>query len=462
MTKIPKEYRYGWRDPQKYLYKTPRGLDEEVVRKISSLKREPRWMLKKRLEGLKAFLQKPLPDWGPTLEKINFQKLQYYVRPIKKTQRRWEDLPLEIKQTFDKLGIPEAEKKYLAGVEAQYDSEIVYSSLKNRLAKKGVVFVSMEEGLKKYPKLVKRYFSSIVPPTDNKFAALNTAVWSGGSFIYVPTKVKVKIPLQAYFRINAPYFGQFERTLIIAEEESSVHYIEGCTAPLYSTVSLHAAVVEIIVKRKASVRYTTIQNWSRNVYNLVTKRAWVGEGATMEWVDSNIGSAVTMKYPSCILAKEGAFGKLLSLSFASNNQHQDSGGKMIHLASNTRSEIVAKSVVKNGGRATYRGLIHITSGAENCQSSINCDTLILDQKSKASTYPINKIESSTSVVEHEASASQISQEQLFYLASRGISQSQARSTIIAGFIQPIIKKLPLEYAVEFNRLLELEIKEPVG
>jgi Fe-S cluster assembly protein SufB len=461
-TKNLEKYQYGWHDPEKYAYAPPAGINRSIVEQISKLKKEPRWMLEKRLKGLTAFLQKPLPQWGADLSKIDFQKFRYYLKPATREKRRWEDVPAQIKRTFDRLGIPQAEREYLAGVKAQYDSEVIYGSLRKVLAKKGVVFLGMDEGLQKYPDLVKKYFSTLVPVNDNKFAALNTAVWSGGSFIYVPPGVKVQFPLQAYFRINAPYFGQFERTLIIADEGSFVHYLEGCTAPSYSAISLHAAVVEIIVKPKARVRYTTIQNWSHNVYNLVTKRAWVEREGIMEWVDSNLGSGVNMKYPSCILAGERAHGELLSLSFAGRGQHQDSGGKMIHLAPNTTGEIVSKSISKNGGRASYRGLVHILPKAKNCRSSVACDALILDKESRSDTYPLNKIENTSSIIEHEASVYPISQEQLFYLTSRGVPKQQAKSMIIAGFIQPIVKQLPLEYAVELNRLIELEMEGAVG
>jgi Fe-S cluster assembly protein SufB len=461
-TKGLEKYQYGWHDPGKYAYVPPRGISKTIVERISRLKKEPPWMRQKRLAGLAAFFREPLPRWGADLSRIDFQKFRYYLKPAASEKRKWEDVPEQIKKTFDRLGIPQAEREYLAGVKAQYDSEIIYGSLRKTLAKKGVIFLGMDEGLQKYPKLVKKYFSTLVPVDDNKFAALNTAVWSGGSFIYVPPGVKVQFPLQAYFRINAPSFGQFERTLIIADRGSSVHYLEGCTAPSYSTISLHAAVVEIIVKPGAKVRYTTIQNWSHNVYNLVTKRAWVEKEGTMEWVDGNLGSGVTMKYPSCILAGEGARGELLSLAFAGKGQHQDSGGKMIHLAPKTTGKIVSKSVSKNGGRTSYRGLVHILPKAENCHSSVVCDALILDQKSRSDTYPLNKIENTNSTVEHEASVSPISQEQLFYLASRGIPEQQAKSMIINGFIQPIVKQLPLEYAVELNRLIELEMEEAIG
>ncbi len=438
------------------------GLTHQTVVSISRHKSEPKWMLQRRLQALKLFQARALPTWGADLSQLDFSQFRYYRPAPTKPQTRWQDLPPKIRTTFEKLGLPQAEQEALAGIKAQYDSEIIYSSLKQRLARKGVVFVSMEEGVQQYPQLVRQYFGRLVPPQDNKFAALNTAVWSGGSFIYVPPKVKVAIPLQAYFRINSPHFGQFERTLIIADEGSFLHYIEGCTAPTYSSASLHAAVVEIFVKPRARVRYTTIQNWSTNVYNLVTKRAWVEEEAVMEWVDGNLGSKVTMKYPCCILAGPKAHGEMLSLALASHQQHQDTGAKMIHLAPQTSSQIVAKSIAKDGGRTSYRGLVKIAPRAEGARSQISCDALILDPQSRSDTYPLNQIETAKAIVEHEATVSQISQDQLFYLTSRGFDEMRARALIVAGFIQPLVKQLPLEYAVELNRLIELEMEGAVG
>ena len=456
------QYQYGFADPEKYVYKAKPGLDEQVVRQIWQLKQEPDWMLQKRLQGLQIFEQKPLPDWGGDLSQIKFDQIYYYLKPTDKLSRRWEDVPDQIKQTYQKLGIPQAEQKFLAGVKAQYDSEVIYGSLRKQLADQGVIFLSMDEGLKQHPELVKQYFGSVIPPTDNKFAALNTAVWSGGSFIYVPPNVTVKLPLQAYFRINAKNIGQFERTLIIADQNSFVHYVEGCSAPVYSDQSLHAAVVEIIVKPGARVRYTTVQNWSKDVYNLVTKRARVEEQAVMEWVDFNGGSRLTMKYPSVYLAGKGAHGEILSLAMAGSQQHQDAGAKAIHIAPHTTSRMVSKSISYKGGRSSFRGLLRVLPQADHCRSQIICDALILDPDSRSDTYPTIINQHSSTTIEHEATVSKVGEEQLFYLMSRGVPQTEAESLIVNGFVEPIVKELPIEYAVELNRLIQLEMEGSVG
>ncbi len=462
LRKLKNNYPYGFHMPGRSVFNTGVGLSDRVVAEISGRKNEPAWMRNQRLQALKLFYAKALPAWGGDLSRIDFNTLHYYLEPTDKPQSSWEALPPEIKETYDKLGIPEAEKKYLSGVKAQYESTVVYGSLMTSLRKKGVVFLGMDEGLKKYPELVKEYFGTVIPAGDNKFAALNSAVWSGGSFIYIPPGVKVEYPLQAYFRINAANMGQFERTLIIADEGSFVHYVEGCSAPIYSTDSLHSAVVEIIVKKGARVRYTTIQNWSTNVYNLVTKRAKVmGEGV-MEWVDFNGGSKLTMKYPSVYLMEPGAHGEILSLAFAGAGQHQDAGGKAVHVAPNTTSRIISKSVSLNGGRTSYRGLLQIYPGAKGARSKVVCDALILDPLSRSDTYPTMKIEENEVNVEHEATVSKIGEAQLFYLMSRGLSEDQASSLIVSGFVEPIVKELPLEYAVELNRLIDLQMKGSVG
>ena len=450
------------RSDSTYTLAAKKGLGEEVVKMISKIKNEPSWMLEFRLKALSVFKKKRMPEWGASLSGIDFNNLYYYLKPDTKMVARWEDLPSDIKKTYDYLGIPEAEKKFLAGVSAQYESEVLYKSIQTHLQKKGVVFLDTDSALKKYPQIFQKYFGKIVPAADNKFAALNTAVWSGGSFVYVPKNVKVELPLQAYFRINAQNMGQFERTLIVVEEGASVHYIEGCSAPIYTTDSLHAAVVEIIVKKGAKVRYTTIQNWSPNVYNLVTKRAQVEEEGSMQWIDGNLGSKVTMKYPSCYLVGEGARGEVLSLAFAGAGQHQDTGAKMFHLASNTTSRIVAKSVVKDGGRTSYRGLNAVKRGALNCRTKVVCDALILDKTSRSDTYPTMQIDEQKSIVEHEATVSKISEEQLFYLQSRGLKKERAEGLIVNGFLEAIVKELPLEYAVEINRLINLEMEGSVG
>lgn len=447
---------------QKYKFGTGKGLSEAVVRTISAKKQEPRWLLESRLKGLEIFNSKPMPQWGADLSRINFDELTYYVDPTEKKSRTWADLPAEIKATFDKIGVPEAERKFLAGVESQYDSEMVYGSLKNTLADKGVIFCSMDEAVKLYPGLVKKYMNTVVPIGDNKFSALNSAVWSGGSFVYAPKGVKVDKPLQAYFRINTSQFGQFERTLIIAEEGSLITYIEGCSAPQYSESSLHAAVVEILIKPRARVQYTTVQNWYKNIYNLVTKRAWVETRGEMIWTDCNLGSRVSMKYPSFILAGEGARGETLSIAMANTDQHQDVGSKAIHLAPNTKSLIVSKSVSLGGGRNSYRGLVQINKGAKGSVSKVVCDALILDSKSRSDTYPQNRIWENDARLEHEATVSKVGEEQLFYLMSRGLSEDQARAMVVNGFIEPVVKKLPLEFAVEMNRLIELEMEGSVG
>ena len=456
------EYKYGFHDEVKPVYQAGRGLTEEVVREMSAIKGEPEWMLEFRLEALAIFNRKPMPTWGADLSEINFDDICYYVRPTDRVGRSWDDVPEELKRTFDRLGIPEAERKFLAGVGAQYDSEVVYHHVREELEKLGVVFLSMDEGLKQYPELVRQYFGTIVPPADNKFAALNSAVWSGGSFVYVPAGVKVSFPLQAYFRINAERVGQFERTLIIVEEGAQVHYVEGCTAPLYTTASLHSAVVEIIVKKGARCRYTTIQNWAPNVYNLVTKRAVAYDDALMEWIDGNIGSKVTMKYPAVYLLGPRARAEILSIAFACRGQHQDAGAKIVHAAPHTSSRIISKSISKDGGRTSYRGLLKITKGAVKSKANVVCDALILDPKSRSDTYPYIEIEEDDVQIGHEASVSKIGEEQLFYLMSRGLTEQEATTLIVAGFIEPLVKELPMEYAVEMNRLIELQMEGSVG
>ena len=445
-----------------YVYKSEKGLSDKVINNISSIKGEPLWMREFRHKSYSIFKRKSLPDWGADLSKVNFDDIYYYIKPTDKQVSSWNELPEEIKETYDKIGIPEAERKFLAGVSAQYESEVVYENIKKELQSQGVIFCDMDTALKKYEAIVKQYFATVVPPHDNKFAALNSAVWSGGSFVYVPKGVKVNLPLQAYFRINAEQFGQFERTLIIAEEDSFVHYVEGCTAPIYSTSSLHAAVVEIIVKKNARVRYTTVQNWSKNVYNLVTKRARVEEQAVMEWVDGNLGSAVTMKYPSCYLVGRKARGEVLSIAFAGQGQHQDAGAKMIHLASETSSRIISKSISKDGGRTSYRGLVQVTPGAKNCSVYVSCDALIIDEISRSDTYPVMKIKEQDVNIQHEATVEKLGEEKLFYLTSRGIKKSEAEGLLVNGFIEPIAKEIPLEYAIELNRLINLEMLGSVG
>lgn len=456
------DYKYGFAFPDKSIFKTRKGLDEEIVRQISAEKKEPQWMLEYRLRSLKAFHEKDMPNWGADLTGIDFDDIYYYAKPTEESKKSWDDLPDEIKDTYNKLGIPEAEQKFLAGVGAQYDSEMVYHSLREDLEAQGVIFCDPETAVREHPEIVQEYFGTIIPHNDNKFAALNSAVWSGGSFVYIPKGVKVDIPLQAYFRINSENFGQFERTLIIADEDSFVHYIEGCTAPIYTTDSLHSAVVEIIAKKGARVRYSTIQNWSSDVYNLVTKRAIAEEGATVEWVDGNIGSKTTMKYPAVYLTGEGAHGEILSIAFAGKGQDQDTGGKIVHAADNTSSVITSKSISKDGGISTYRGLIKANDGVKNARSNVVCDALILDEKSHSNTYPYMEMESADMSMEHEARVSKISEEQLFYLMARGIDEEEAAMMIVNGFLDPLVKQLPMEYAVELNRLIELEMEGSVG
>ncbi|MCC5576046.1 MULTISPECIES: Fe-S cluster assembly protein SufB [Microtetraspora] len=456
-------YKFGWADSDVAGAAARRGLSEEVVRNISALKNEPEWMLDLRLKGLRLFGKKPLPTWGSDLTGIDFDNIKYFVRSTEKQAASWDELPADIKNTYDKLGIPEAEKQRLiAGVAAQYESEVVYHKIREDLEEKGVIFVDTDTGLKEHEELFKEYFGSVIPVGDNKFASLNTAVWSGGSFIYVPPNVNVEIPLQAYFRINTENMGQFERTLIIVDENSYVHYVEGCTAPIYSSDSLHSAVVEIIVKKGARCRYTTIQNWSNNVYNLVTKRAVAYEGATMEWIDGNIGSKVTMKYPAVYLMGERAKGETLSVAFAGEGQHQDAGAKMVHLAPKTSSTIVSKSVARGGGRTSYRGLVQIEEGAAGSASTVKCDALLVDQISRSDTYPYVDVREDDVSMGHEATVSKVSEDQLFYLMSRGLNEDEAMAMIVRGFVEPIARELPMEYALELNRLIELQMEGAVG
>ncbi|ASU84553.1 Fe-S cluster assembly protein SufB [Nocardiopsis gilva YIM 90087] len=456
-------YEYGWADRDEAGASARRGLNEEVVRDISAKKDEPEWMLKRRLKSLKLFDKKPMPSWGADLSGIDFDNIKYFVRSTEQQAASWEDLPEDIKNTYDKLGIPEAEKQRLvAGVAAQYESEVVYHQIREDLEEQGVLFLDTDTALKEYPEIFEEYFGTVIPSGDNKFAALNTAVWSGGSFIYVPKNVHVEIPLQAYFRINTENMGQFERTLIIVDEGAYVHYVEGCTAPIYKTDSLHSAVVEIIVKKNARCRYTTIQNWSNNVFNLVTKRAVAYEGATMEWVDGNIGSQVTMKYPAVYLMGEHAKGETLSIAFAGEGQHQDTGSKMVHCAPNTSSTIISKSVARAGGRASYRGLVQVQEGAERAKSTVKCDALLIDTVSRSDTYPYNDIREDDTELGHEATVSKVSEDQLFYLMSRGLDEDEAMAMIVRGFVEPIARELPMEYALELNRLIELQMEGAVG
>ena len=457
------EYQYGFHDPtDKYVFKSRKGLDREIVAQISEMKNEPEWMRQFRLDALETFFKKPMPKWGGRLADLDFQNIYYYVRASDRQEKSWDDVPDDIRKTYDRLGIPEAEKKYLAGVKAQYESEVVYGSLKEDLSKKGVIFTDTDSALREHPELFREFFGTVIPSEDNKFAALNSAVWSGGSFIYVPPGVKIDFPLQAYFRINSENMGQFERTLIIVDEGASAHYVEGCTAPTYTTDSLHSAVVEVIVKKNARFRYTTIQNWSNNVYNLVTKRAQAYGDSLMEWVDGNLGSQLTMKYPAIFLMEPGARGETLSIAFANHGQHQDAGAKMVHLAPNTSSRIISKSISKGGGRSSYRGLVKVAKGAEKSKSNVVCDALILDPMSRSDTYPYIEVENDNVAIEHEASVSKIGEEQLFYLMSRGLSETEASSMIVTGFIEPLVKELPMEYAVEMNRLIELQMEGSVG
>lgn len=459
---ISANYKLGFRKPDSSVFKTPKGLNKEVVEAISYHKNEPEWMRNYRLQALEYFERIPLPGWGADLSQLDFKNLYYYLSPSDRKFRSWEDVPPDIKDTYDKIGVPEAEKKFLAGVGAQYDSEVIYHNLKKQWEKLGVIFTDTDSALAKYPELFKQYFGTIISARDNKFAALNSAVWSGGSFIYIPKGVEVKIPLQAYFRINGLRMGQFERTLIIADEGSYVHYVEGCSAPVYSADSLHAAVVEIVVKKGARVRYTTIQNWSNNVYNLVTKRMLVEEEGFGEWIDGNLGSKITMKYPAVVLNGKGAKGEILSLAFAGKGQHQDAGGKAIHLAPFTSSTITSKSVSIHGGRSSYRGLVKIINGAKGSKSFVRCDALLLDKLSRSDTYPVNIVNEQNVTLGHEASVSKIGEQQLFYLMSRGLSEAQSTSLIVNGFIEPIVKEIPLEYAVELNRLINLSMEGAVG
>jgi len=453
--------KYDFRTQSTPIFRAQRGLNRDIVCQISEMKNEPAWMRDFRLKSLEIFESKPMPKWGGNIG-IDFQDIFYYLKPTDHQGRTWDDVPEEIKKTFDRLGIPEAEKKYLAGVKAQFESEVVYGSLQEDLAKQGVLFTDTDTAVREYPDLVREYFGKIIPPTDNKFAALNSAVWSGGSFIYVPKGVKIEFPLQAYFRINAESMGQFERTLILVDEGASVHYVEGCTAPMYTTESLHSAVVEIMVKKHARCRYTTIQNWANNIYNLVTKRAMAYEGALMEWIDGNLGSRLTMKYPAVYMMEPGARGEILSIAFASAGQHQDAGAKVVHCAPHTSSRIVSKSISKNGGRASYRGLVKVEPQAKKSRSNVVCDALILDPQSRSDTYPYIEVENQDVSIGHEASVSRIGEEQLFYLTSRGLTEAEASTMIVSGFIEPLVKELPMEYAVEMNRLIELQMEGTVG
>jgi Fe-S cluster assembly protein SufB len=453
--------KYDFITPSHDVFKAEKGLSPEIVEQISEMKQEPAWMRDFRLDALKIFEAKPMPKWGGDIG-IDFQDIYYYLKPTNEQGKSWDDVPQEIKDTFDKLGIPEAEKKFLAGVKAQFESEVVYGSLQEELGNKGVIFTDTDTAVREHSDLLREYFGTIIPPSDNKFAALNSAVWSGGSFIYVPPGVHIEYPLQAYFRINAERMGQFERTLIIVDEGASVHYVEGCTAPMYSSESLHSAVVEIIVKKGGRCRYTTIQNWANNIYNLVTKRAVAYQDALMEWIDGNLGSRLTMKYPAVYMMEPGARGEILSIAFASKGQHQDAGAKVVHCAPHTKSRIISKSISKNGGRSSYRGLCKVEEGATDCKSNVVCDALILDSASRSDTYPYIEVEEQDVQIEHEASVSRIGEEQLFYLMSRGLTEAEASSMIVSGFIEPLIKELPMEYAVEMNRLIELQMEGSVG
>ena len=456
------EYQFGFSDPETYVFKSSKGLNRTIVEKISSMKGEPEWMLQFRLKALDHFMKRPMPTWGGDVSKLNLDEIYYYVKPTDLESKSWDDVPDSIKKTFDRLGIPEAERKFLAGVGAQYESEMVYHKIQDHLEKQGVIFLSIEDGLRKHPELFREYFGTVIPIEDNKFAALNSAVWSGGSFIYVPKGVKIDLPLQAYFRLNVANIGQFERTLIIADEGAQLHYVEGCTAPIYTTDSFHSGVIEIVVKKGARVRYTTIQNWSTNVYNLVTQRALVHEGATMEWVDANLGSKLTMKYPSCYLMGPGAHGEILSMAFAGPGQHQDAGGKMVHFAPHTSSKITSKSISKGSGRASYRGLLKVHKGAKDVKSNVVCDALLLDNQARSDTYPYIEIDEDDVSVGHEASVSKVGEEQLFYLMSRGLSQGEATTMVVSGFIEPLVKELPMEYAIEMNRLIQIQMEGSVG
>lgn len=456
------EYQYGFSDPETHVFKSRKGLDREIVKQISAMKGEPAWMLEFRLKALEHFEKRPMPTWGGDLARLNLDNIYYYVKPTDEEAKTWDDVPETIKNTFDRLGIPEAERKFLAGVGAQYESEMVYHKVQEHLERQGVIFLSIEDGLRQHPDLFRDYFSTVIPIEDNKFAALNSAVWSGGSFIYIPKGIKVDLPLQAYFRLNVANIGQFERTLIIADEYSQVHYVEGCTAPVYTTDSFHSGVIEIVVKKGARVRYTTIQNWSTNVYNLVTQRAIVHEGATMEWVDANLGSKLTMKYPSCYLIGPRAHGEILSMAFAGPGQHQDTGGKIIHAAPHTSSKITSKSISRGSGRASYRGLLKVHKGSEDVKSNVVCDALLLDDQARSDTYPYIEIDEQDVTIGHEASVSKVGEEQLFYLMSRGLSEEEATTMVVSGFIEPLVKELPMEYAIEMNRLIQLQMEGSIG
>jgi Fe-S cluster assembly protein SufB len=456
------DYKYNFRDESKPVYSTGRGLSEDVVRQISAKKEEPQWMLDFRLKAFRHFEQRPMPTWGGDLSKMNLDEIYFYTKPSQAEGKTWDEVPADIKKTFERLGIPEAEQKFLAGVGAQYESEMVYHNIQQHLADKGVIFKSIEHGLRDHPDMFREVFGKIIPIEDNKFAALNSAVWSGGSFVYIPKGVKVEMPLQAYFRVNQADQGQFERTLIIVDEGAEAHYVEGCTAPIYTSDSFHSGVIEIIVKKDARFRYTTIQNWSPNMYNLVTQRAHVYGNATMEWVDANLGSKLTMKYPSCYLLEPGAHGEVLSMAFAANKQHQDTGGKVIHFAPRTTSKITSKSISKGGGRASYRGLLKMHPAAEGSKSNVVCDALLLDDASRSDTYPYIEIDAEDVTVGHEASVSKVGEEQLFYLMSRGMTQEQATTMVVSGFIEPLVKELPMEYAIEMNRLIQLQMEGSIG
>ncbi len=462
----PKEdYKYGFHDEDIInVFKSEKGLTRRLIEAMSAMKKEPEWMLKIRIKALEVYQSKPMPTWGNVqlLSELDFNNIHYYVRPNEKTEKDWKDVPEGVKRTFDRLGIPEAERKFLAGVTAQYESEVVYHSIREDLTKQGVIFLGMDDAVKQYPDIVKKYFGRVIPTADNKFAALNTAVWSGGSFIYVPKNTNVEIPLQAYFRINSENMGQFERTLIITDEGSTVHYIEGCTAPTYSSDSLHSAVVELVALPGSKIRYTTIQNWSNNVYNLVTKRAVCYADAAVEWIDGNIGSKLTMKYPAVYLMGKGARGEVLSIAYAGKGQHQDAGAKMVHVAPHTTSTILSKSISRDGGRTSYRGLLRVEKGAEHCKASVRCDALLLDEASRSDTYPTMEINEKNVAVGHEATVSKIGDEQMFYLMSRGLKENDAQSLIVNGFIEPFVRELPMEYAVELNRLMQLEMEGSIG
>ena len=461
MTAIDVINKYDFRTSTQGIFKARKGIDREIVTQISQMKEEPEWMLDFRLKSLDIFNSKPMPKWGGSID-IDFQDIYYYLKPTEGQGKTWDDVPEEIKDTFDKLGIPQAEKEFLSGVKAQFESEVIYGSLEEDLAKQGVIFLDTDSAVRDHPDLLRQYFGKIIPPDDNKFSALNSAVWSGGSFIYIPPGVSIEFPLQAYFRINAQNMGQFERTLIIVDEGASVHYVEGCTAPMYSTESLHSAVVEVIVKKGGRCRYTTIQNWANNIYNLVTKRAMAYKDATMEWVDGNLGSQLTMKYPAVYMMEEGARGEILTIAFSGKGQHQDAGAKLVHAAPNTTGQIISKSISKDGGRSSYRGLVKVEKGATKTKCNVVCDALILDDKSRSDTYPYIEVAEEDTSIGHEASVSRIGAEQLFYLRSRGFTEAEANTMIVNGFIEPLVKELPMEYAVEMNKLIQLQMEGSVG